>query len=145
VDTPTADQELLAPLHDARESHPELAHTACLHEEIVSARRKIEASAPALPVGQQKKQWADGDSPAPTVTRCGRPGQMSAPSALTLRERSAPAILATTRCIAATCLTAAHATRRSSAEGDRLSNVLLPLHGVFAVRTDDSAREEGCR
>jgi FdhE protein len=48
VETPRADQELLAALRDARENHPELAHTIGLHEEIISARSTVEVSTPEL-------------------------------------------------------------------------------------------------
>jgi FdhE protein len=53
VETPRADQELLAALRDARENHPELAHTIGLHEEIISARSTVEVSTPDLQVDQQ--------------------------------------------------------------------------------------------
>jgi hypothetical protein len=145
VDTPTADQELLAPLHDARESHPELAHTANLPEEIAYTRRKIEASAPNLPVGQQEEERGDDGSSGPTVACCGRPGQVGAPSALTPKKRPAPATSATLGCIASRKVSAGHGTRSSSTEGHRLSNPLLPLQCLVSVGTDVSAREEGCR
>jgi FdhE protein len=54
VETPTADQELLAALRDAREDNPELAHTIDLHEEIVSARSTVEVSTPSLHVDQEE-------------------------------------------------------------------------------------------
>jgi hypothetical protein len=54
VDTPIGDQELLAALHEARENHPELAHTIDLHEEIITTRSTVEVSPPNLGADEQE-------------------------------------------------------------------------------------------